>query len=176
MRRRIVVPCSLVAMAASTACSPELDWREVRPGGGHVVALFPCKPDALTRRLQLAGAKVDMTLHACVAGGSTYALSYADVADPARVDPVLDALASAARANIAAREVLASTAPSVAGATPGARAGRWTMRGRLSDGREVHAQAALFAYGTSVYQATVMSASADATAAETFFGALRVQP
>ncbi|MFO1268454.1 MAG: hypothetical protein U1F67_17830, partial [Rubrivivax sp.] len=47
-RRRGAVVIALLA-AALGACSPALDWREVRPAGTAVVALMPCRPNASTR-------------------------------------------------------------------------------------------------------------------------------
>ena len=36
--------------APAAACTPTLDWREVRPEASGLVALFPCKPDRHARR------------------------------------------------------------------------------------------------------------------------------
>jgi hypothetical protein len=62
----------------------------------------------------------------------------------------------------------------VPGMTPNARAALWHVAGRLPDGRAVTERAALFAYGTRVFQATMLGERLDAQAQETFFGALRV--
>ncbi len=90
------------------ACSPALDWREVRPADSDVVALFPCKPQRLARQLTLAGAKVQMNLVTCTAKEATYGIGYALLADPTRVTPAIDELRRAAAANIGAKAVGAS--------------------------------------------------------------------
>ena len=47
---------SLSLLAALIACSPTLDWREARPEGSGVAALFPCRPDQHERTVRIAGA------------------------------------------------------------------------------------------------------------------------
>ena len=54
-----------VAATSMWACSPSLDWREVRPLDSSVVALFPCKPSGQERRVLMAGQPVRLTLLAC---------------------------------------------------------------------------------------------------------------
>lgn len=160
----------------AAACSPTLDWREVRPAGSTAVALFPCKPASHARRVPLGGPTVEMTLYACSAADATYAVAFADVADPARVGPALDELARAAQAHLGPGASAASTAASVPGMTPHPRAARWQLQGRLPDGRAVGEQVALFSHGTFVYQATVVGERLDAQALDVFFGSLRVKP
>ena len=95
-----VVSAVLALAAAAAACTPALDWREVRPEGAGLVALFPCKPDRQVRRLPLAGTVVEMSLWACSAAGATYAVAFADVGEPERVARALDELAASAARNI----------------------------------------------------------------------------
>ena len=163
-----------LAVVAAAACSPALDWREVRPDDSRALALFPCKPASQTRRITLAGAAVKMSLHACSAGEATYALAFADLQDPARVTAALDELTRAVRSNLQTSAAPASGPLSVRGMTPNPSAASWQLAGRLPDGRAVQERAALFAYGTRVYQVTAMGARLEADAMESFFGALRV--
>ena len=72
----------LLALAIA-ACAPALDWRLVRPEDGAIEALFPCKPGSHVRTVTLAGAQVRMSMYACTAAGHTYALTFADLGDPA---------------------------------------------------------------------------------------------
>jgi hypothetical protein len=48
------------------------------------------------------------------------------------------------------------------------------LQGRLPDGRAAMEQVAVFAYGTQVYQATVLGEQLPEEAVDTFFGALRL--
>jgi hypothetical protein len=159
-------------LLACAACSAALDWREVRPEGSDIVALFPCKPASHARQLSLSGVPVRTTLYACSTGGATWAVSFADVQDPARVAPALVALRHAAAGNVGA-----ATGQSldlrVAGATPNPESGRSTWDGRYPDGRAMRMQSAVFARGTVVYQATVLGERLDAEALDTFYASLR---
>ena len=159
---------------AMVACTPTLDWREVRPDGAGWFALFPCKPAGHTRRLVLAGSAVEMTLYACSAGGATYAVGFADVERPQQVEPALAALWAASARNIGSKGAHAAAPLRVEGMTPHPQAGRQAFAGTLSDGRPVEEQVAVFARGTRVFQATIVGAQPGVEAVEMFFGALRV--
>ena len=163
--------CLLTALAA---CTPALDWRELSPEGSQARLMFPCKPASHARPVAVAGETIEMSMFACSAGETVYALSFADVKDPARVGATLDALARAAQSNLQAMNGAASEPAKVAGMTPHAQAGQWLLAGRLPDGRAVQERVVLFSHGTRVYQATMLGAKLDSEAQDTFFGALRV--
>lgn len=156
------------------ACSPALDWREVRAEAG-ALALFPCKPVKETRAVLLAGVKTSMTMRACQADGVTYALASAEVGDPARIAPALVQLKSIQVGNIGGT---ASAARPLAlqGMTPSAEAQRVDVQGALPDGTPVRQSSAFFTRGTWAFQATVMGPRPAAEAIETFFEGLRFGP
>jgi len=166
---------ALLLLALAAACSPAADWREVRPAGLRLQLALPCRPDAVARRLPLAGAEVELQLYACSAGGSTFALASADLDDPQRVGAALAELGAAARANVRGR-IVRDDAAAVGGMTPHQAARRWRIAGSLPDGREVVQEVAVFAYGSRVYQATVVGAQPDAAAVQTLFDSLKVTP
>jgi len=157
------------------ACTPTLDWRDVRPDGAGLMALFPCRPAGQVRRLALAGTNVEMTLYACSAGDATYAVGFAEIGETHQVEPVLAELSAAAARNIGSTGSTEPVTLHVDGMTPSPMAGRWALSGQRVDGRRVEMQVGLFARGTRVYQATMVGASLNADAIETFFGALRLQ-
>jgi hypothetical protein len=165
-----LVPAGLLLLAG---CSPTLDWREVRPEGSGAVALFPCKPDSRSREVNLAGAPVRLTLMACQAGDTTWALAHADVADPARVGPALAELRAAAVANLGAATTRESPSK-IDGATPNAASLRLGFSGRAPDGRAMQEELALFAKGTRVFQATALGPKLAPDALEPFFTGLRL--
>ena len=154
------------------ACSPTLDWRETAAEGSGVVAMFPCRPDRHARTLELAGSKLTMEMLVCPAGGATYALSFADVPQPALVAPVLAALRSAAMRNVQA--ATPQVAPAlISGMTPNAEAVRVSAAGRLPDGTQVQAHMVFFAKGLRVYQGSVVGAQTGAEANEIFLAGFR---
>lgn len=163
------------ALLMAAACSPALDWREARVDGGALLALFPCKPVELTREATLLDRRVRMSLQSCDADGATFAVTHADVGDPARVAPALAGMQAALAANLGAAPAAGRTAFHVAGMTPGEQAVRLRLRGRLPDGGDgVEEEAAFFAKGTRVYQAVVLGRRARADAADAFFASLRL--
>jgi len=159
------------ALGAATGCSPELNWREVRPEAATLVALLPCKPDRQTRAIPLAGVEVPMEVLGCSAGGTTWAVATADVGDRARVAPALTGLRAARTRNLAGREGEARPAE-VAGAEPGAL--RLTVEGHRPDGTPVRERAVLFAAGTRVFHAAALGGEPSAEALEVFFGGLKL--
>jgi hypothetical protein len=170
LRRR--AHAALLSAGLLGACAPALDWREVRPADSGLVALFPCRPNALTRTLGLAGRPVRMTLYACSAGGQTWGLAFADVGDPGRVAPALEELRRSATANLTATR--GTVLPlHVVGATPNPSSVREQLSGHLPGGEVMTEQLAVFARGTVVFQATVLGPTVPAEAADTFFAALR---
>ncbi|HET9646157.1 MAG TPA: hypothetical protein VFP68_23015 [Burkholderiaceae bacterium] len=166
----VLALCSVLSCAA---CSPALDWREIRPEGSGAIALFPCKPSREVRRVRLAGASIEMTVVACRAGGAMYALAFLDAGDPSKVGVALSALGDAAAANLDASSIQPLSV-NVSGMTPHSQAHGVTLVGRLPDGRPVHERLALFAKGTRVFQATMLGERLDAEALDTFFNSLHV--
>jgi hypothetical protein len=165
--------CLALALAA---CTPALNWREVRPEGSQVRSMFPCKPASHARRVLVAGETLEMSMLACSADETVYALSSADVNDPARVGAALDELGRAAQANLQSADKAPAQPVAVTGMTPHPQSAQWRLSGRLPDGRVVQERVLLFSHGTRVYQAAMLGARLDAEAQETFFGALRVGP
>jgi len=163
----------LAACAGLLGCAPALDWRDVRPEGSALQLQFPCRPTTQRRDVPLAGARVNLALHACAAGGQTWGLAVADAVDPGRVGPALAELADAARRNLGASagQPLALKVP---GATPNDASIRLRLQGRLPDGGAAQMQLAVFARGTQVFQATVLGPTVPDAAAETFFASLRL--
>jgi hypothetical protein len=139
--------------------------------------MFPCKPASHARRVAIAGQTQEMSMWACSAEETVYALSFADVKDPARVGAALAELGRAAQSNLQSQAGAQTQQPAaVTGMSPHPESAQWSLSGRLPDGRAVQERLVLFSHGTRVYQATMLGARLDAEAQETFFGALRVGP
>lgn len=161
-----------LAAACSAACSPTLDWREFVPEGADISVSFPCAPDRHARTVLVAGAKVQMQMLACNAGGATFALAFADVADPARVGATLAELRATAASNL--QDAAPRNAPlQIKGMTPNEHAARVTIAGKLPDGAAVQEHAAFFTRGLRVYQATVIGASPAPEVADIFLAGLK---
>jgi hypothetical protein len=182
---------TLPLLWALAACSPTLNWREVRPDDSGLMTQFPCRPASHARDVALADQRVTMTMHACETGGATYAVAWFDAATPGHVGDALLALKAAALRNTAgggAPVPLPQSMPFVvAGATPYQQSGAWRWAGRTPKDEPLLIQFAAFARGQRVVQATITSAvtkplkakAGDAAAeannesTQTFFAALR---
>jgi hypothetical protein len=171
------------AAALLAACSPVLNWRDVQLAAGAqgapLRAQFPCKPERVTRQLQLDGMPAAFTLLACEADGMTFSIGGGDIADPARVPGALRWLQARLADNIGARPQQPSAfAPR--GATPHESAQRFVTHGRLPAGADrkgdvaVEQRAAVFARGTQVFQAVVWcdEGRLQPEAAEQFFASI----
>lgn len=156
------------------ACSPALDWRQIRPDGLGVEVAFPCRPASQTRMVVLVGLPVEMTLYACSIDGQTFGLASAEMPDVRQVDAALAELTGAATRNISAT-VDAVVNADVPGMTPHARARRVRLIGRMPDGRAVIEYVMVFARGARVYQTTLIGSGPTAAVVEAFFGSLKVR-
>lgn len=71
MKKHAAYGLSALGVSLLMACTPPLNWREVRFDAGDVLALMPCKPDIATRQISLQeGASVaaaNLQLQGCEA-------------------------------------------------------------------------------------------------------------
>jgi hypothetical protein len=165
-------PLALFALLGLGACSPVLDWREFKPEGSGIGVSFPCRPDRQTRVVTLAETRVTMQMLICSAGDATFALAYADLTDPARINMALAELRAFAVSNLGG-DVPERAPLQIKGMTSSEEAGRMTLVGRLPDGATVHEHAALFTRGLRVYQATVIGADPAASVVDAFMAGLK---
>jgi len=160
-----------VTFACSAGCSPTLNWREFVPEGTDITVSFPCRPDRHARAVVVAGMRVQMEMLACSADGTTFALAFVDVADPARVGTVLAELRATAAGNLQASP---QNAPlQIKGMTPNDQTARVSLAGSLPDGSSVQEHAAFFTHGLRVYQATAIGAKPALQVVDAFIGGLK---
>ena len=153
------------------ACTPALDWREVRAQDDALDALSSCRPECRARIVAIAGAHARTEMAVCEAGRSTYAIGFVDLRDPAAVTGALEGLRSGAVGNVA------GAAPHVTpfalrGTTRNSEAERLPVEGRLSVGTPVQEHAVFFVQGLRVYQASVIGAAPVPEAVEVFIAGL----
>ena len=159
-----------------SACTPALNWREVRfesTDGSTLKAVLPCKPDTATRKQQLGGIQVDLSMMGCVANETTFTLARMPLANPLDAPKVLAAWQAAAAAN-----VKTNSAPSMAATVAGA--GAWPQAARVTlTGAATQAHMLWFAKqsstGLTLYQAAVYGKQPNDEAITTFFESLQLQ-
>lgn len=164
----------LFGAVALTGCSLSLDWREVRPTEApNLRAMFPCKPDEVTRSVQMPGlpSKLPMHMLSCQAGGVTWAVSHVKVPSVEDVPATLALMPQLMQANLQAASKLVPNAKpvemrslgpvKVPGMTPQNHAQGWRFQAERSDawGRPLTMTVTSwhFAYGLQIFQASVSS-------------------
>jgi hypothetical protein len=172
MNRRLSLILSLALLLA--ACSPSLNWREVRPGGAELKALLPCKPDQGSRRQRLAGQDIDISMVGCEAGGALFAISVAELGDPDRALAVQVQWQAHLLGNMQAG-VSSNSAYVIKGAGAQLAPVRLIARGLRPDGRPVAAQGVWFARGTRLYHAVIYADTISQEQSEPFFSGLEFQ-
>lgn len=163
VRYHLLVVISLLLL---TACSPALNWREVRLG--RMVLTLPCKPDKAERTLRLAGQDVQLTMVGCEAGGALFAVSHAQLAKSAPTDQVFAAWRQAALANMQASSTQRQPSEHHTGAE------LWTVLGKRADGSQVQAQLEWIASGTDLFHLAVYADQISPAMAEPFFSEAKI--
>lgn len=158
-----------------TACSPTLNWREVRAESTSLRFLLPCKPDKAQKRVPLGPSEVQLSMLGCEAGGATLAVAWAELAPGADTAAVLGQWERLSLQNMRAASLAQSQPIKVVGAAniPPPRLALAT--GQTADGKSVQGHAAYFSQGSQIFQAVMYAPKIAPEAADTFFSSLRLQ-
>lgn len=166
----------LLATAMLAACSPALNWREVRPEGTRLALLLPCKPDKAEKTVSLMFPVTPLSMLGCDAGGATFAVSVVRLGDARHAGPVLALWQSATLFNMKAQLPLVQSQPlKLPGADTLPAPVLVTAQGQRADGTAVSGQAAYFAQGTQVFQVVLYADRITPEAADTFFSSLKFE-
>jgi hypothetical protein len=160
-----------------TACTPALNWREVRFDAGDVQALMPCKPDQAMRQIFLQEGSdtvpANLQLQGCEA--SDLQFTFAQITLPSGVLPTT-ALTAWRQASLAPLAVPFESAQSRDWALTGALTIPQAIRVQVKNG-PYQAQLGWFARGNKLYQVAVYGAaqtkSFDDTA-EVYFSGIKL--
>jgi hypothetical protein len=155
------------------ACSPSLNWREVRPAGGELKAMLPCKPDQGQRRQSLAGQGVVIRMVGCETGGALYAVSVAELGEGLQAPSAQAQWQTNLLGNMQA-SVSTRDAWPLRGASAAMEPVRLSAQGRRPDGRPVAVQAVWFAHGARLYHAAIYAERISTEMSEPFFGGLEL--
>jgi hypothetical protein len=178
---KLVSPALILLLCA---CTPALNWRDVRledANGSALKAALPCKPDHATRKQQLGDIQVDLSMMGCVANEATFTLSRIPLSNPLDAPKVLAAWQAAGAANVKAKPAT-TTAAAVSGAGAWPPAARVTLEGNISQGTTqgtIQAHMLWFAKqtatGVTLYQAALYGKQPSNEAVTTFFESLQLQ-
>lgn len=160
------------------ACSPGLNWRDVRPAQAPLSALFPCKPEAAERRLPLGEKEIVVKMLVCEADDAVFTLAYAELKPNLNLGDLLDLWRTSTLSQMKAKTT-AQVPFALKGVLPLPQTSRLVAQGSRPDGRPLVVHASWFAVGSVVFQAAIYfsdeSANANSAVAETFFSGLKIQ-
>ncbi len=165
---------ALAGAAALAACSPGLDWREVRVEPTALKATLPCKPEQESRQGAMAGRPVVLPGLVCRADGATYGVLFADIGSPASAGDVLRQWQAASLATMRGADAR-STPFRPRGALEIPASVQVVASGQRPDGSKVASQAAYFARGPHVFQAVVYGTPLAPAMTQPFFDGLRFE-
>lgn len=90
----------LGAVLLLSACTPTYDWREVQGPDASYVVTLPSKPSSQSRSVELAGSRATMHMNVASAGGATFAVATARLANNDEALAALQAMKTALVKNI----------------------------------------------------------------------------
>ncbi len=168
--------CVLVLPALLAACSPGLDWREVRPADSGLLLMFPCKPEVHSRPAT-SSEPVRMGMAQCKADGITFSVSWAEVRDPALVTPAMRQMRESVMSKLGAAEAGAPQALQVPGMTPSPEAVQLHLRSPARPGGAAASEVdlALFTRGLWVYQVLMLAPKRQPAAWDGFINAMKLE-
>ena len=158
------------------ACTPALNWREVRlesADGSVLKASLPCKPDTATRKQGLSNIQIDLSMMGCVANETTFTLSRIPISNPLDAPKVLASWQAAGVTNIGAKPALMTSA-NISGAGAWPPATRVTLIGTATQAHMLWF-AKQTATGLTLYQAALYGKQPSNEAITTFFESLQLQ-
>ncbi len=180
---------ALMLLGVLAACSPALNWREVRSDGAPALALMPCKPERATRDVPLLGPaapQLSLNMTSCEADGSTYALGVVKLPDESTALSAVQTWRSATWASLkqassggAAPPGWQQTTTQVPASQAGQLAESWEGPGLSHNGQPLQARVLWVRKGPWLMQAAAYApapASGMPLAWATFVESLRIQP
>lgn len=163
-RRRAVVGLALLAVLA--ACSPKFDWRSLHSNEGGYVALYPGKPSAASRPVDIGGKRMPMTMEAARVDDTLFAVGVVqlDADTPEARRAALEAMQAGLFANLGSRdasapevkEIVVQSAATPPVPMPGVQIRVSGVSAQDNTPRRLTAR--LVAHGTRAYQAVVLEA------------------
>jgi hypothetical protein len=139
---------ALVAALCLIACTPGLNWRLVELG--HLSTLLPCKPDSASRRVALAGERLEMEMAGCQVAGALFAISRVQAADAEQAPAMMAALRTSSLAQLQTTAV-----HPVANSGDQQTSFDLLVDGKRPDGSALQARFKWQVYASEVYQIAV---------------------
>jgi hypothetical protein len=160
--RVLALCCAVLVWFGLVACTPALNWREVRFDDARWVGWLPCKPDRAQRTVDLGGQPAQLRLMGCQADGMDFTLAQLALPAGLSAQQAQQAWKQASLASLQARKDAPSTDWVMSGASPVMTPQRVLAQG----GQGQSARWAWFAYDGQLYQVAVYAPASRAIQAE----------
>lgn len=158
-----------------TACAPTFNWRTQAIGTTGLNAMFPCKPEIVTRTLPMAGSDRAVVMRSCEVAGVTFAVAHARLDEPAQVPTVLNAWRASALAGLHADPGSAAS-PTVPPGVPALPQLLVLQATGAVPGQKSNTLIGVwFGQGADAFAAFVMAPAIPPDVVEPFFAGLRLQ-
>ena len=156
------VVCGLVWLVGLWACTPALNWRDVRFDNARLIGWLPCKPDTAERSVTLEGRSTPLRLMGCEADGMDFTLAQLQLPERFSAQQAQQAWQAASLSSLQAAAVLSSQDWTLGGSSSALVPQRVVAQG----GQGVTARWAWFAYDGQLYQAAVYARASRAARAD----------
>ncbi|MEY2993561.1 MAG: hypothetical protein RL357_496 [Pseudomonadota bacterium] len=150
-------------------CSPTENWRVITLYDHGVTAMIPCKPDEAQRQVPLLGVASTLEMRSCELAGTTYAVAWLAIQDPAQASAAVQAWLTASQ--VSAR--ISNAQPAEPASLPHAdQAWRWQGQG-ISQGEPLQVEYVYAHKGRWLVQlATFQRGQTKPRGIESFWGGL----
>jgi hypothetical protein len=171
-RYKLVVFALCLSLLA--ACNPVHNWRELVWSRADIKAMFPCKPDLGSQKVELAGHPVDLQMAGCEVGDQLFAISCFDLKATDQLQATQQAWQRDMLTNLQAASPVIS-AVAIKGASLWPAPVRLRAAGRGTRGERLQAQAVWFAKAATLCHAVMYAPDIGQEAVETFFSGIEIQ-
>lgn len=161
---------AIAAVGFLLACSPALNWREVRLD--RLTAMLPCKPDHAQRTVPMAGRDVAMEMVGCEAAGALFAISHVHTDDAAHAAAVLQEWRTANLKNMQANDVAELATTNARGRKP---AVLLNASGTGTNGGPLQARLAWWVDGADLFHMAVYAEHLTPDMTDAFFSEPKLQ-
>lgn len=163
--RHIGILSRPLVLFVCAACTPALNWRELRVDGSALRVMLPCKPSVFARQISIADHSVQWTVLTCRAGESTWSVGYGAAPE---ADATAKILAALGRGDV---NVTLMPWPSAAiEQTAGAARRRWVHES--PERVTLQGEDLLFSHGNHAFRVSVTGPRVDPEAAQFFFASV----
>ncbi len=171
-------PWLIAAALSVAACTPSLNWREVRPEHTTLKTLLPCKPDHGSRQVKVGQQEMEVRMTGCQAQEHLLAVARLPMPEKATQEETSlaikqwqDATLANFKGKVTGTQAFVIKAKSTPSTAPVMKI---SASGQGPDGQLVQSQMLFFVHENHIVQAVVYAPKLSTEVTETFFAGLEL--